>query len=77
MDIKELFDGKGNKHNLDSEKIGDLQQLGTDAKENIVAAVNELNDKLPDVGDNEALFVHVVDGVLKTQTMLDVSKEGV
>ena len=56
MCLKKLFDGKGNEHNLVSEKIGDLEKLSTDAKDNLVAAVNEVDGRIPDVSVEEWVF---------------------
>ena len=47
MCLKSIFDGKGKQHKLDSEKIGDLDKLQTNAKGNLVEAVNEVAGKTP------------------------------
>lgn len=49
MCLTKLFDGKGKEHQLDSDKIGELAQLKTSAKGNLVEAVNEVNDSFPKV----------------------------
>lgn len=77
MCLKKLFDGKGNEHNLDSEKIGNLEELSTDAKDSLVAAVNEVDGRVPKVNaDNNGAFVRVVDGKLIAMQLTDVSEEG-
>ena len=66
MCLKNLFDGKGKKHQLDSEKIGDLTQLSTDAKGNLVEAVNEVNGHIPKVAtDDNGKIMQVENGVWK------------
>lgn len=77
MCLKKLFDGKGNQHQLDSEKIGDLTKLQTDAKGNLVDAVNEVDGRVPKVKDaQEGSFLRVVNGQLMAVQLTDVSKEG-
>lgn len=77
MCLKKLFDGKGNEHNLDSEKIGNLEELSTDAKDSLVAAVNEVDGRVPKVtAEDEGAFVRVVDGALTVVHLTDVSQEG-
>lgn len=77
MCLRKIFDGKGKQHMLDSEKIGNLEELSTHAKDSLVAAVNEVDGRVPRVtAENEGAFVRVVDGALTVQQMTDVSKEG-
>ena len=77
MCLKKLFDGKGKQHKLDSEKIGDLEQLQTENKDSLVAAVNEVNGRIPKVtAENEGAVVRVVGGALTVVQMTDVSQEG-
>lgn len=40
MCLSKIFNGKGQQKKLDSEKIGDLEQLSTENRDNLVAAVN-------------------------------------
>lgn len=75
MCLKKLFDGNGQEHKLDSEKIGDLEKLNTNAKDNLVSAVNEVNNLIPKVtAEQNGSFVRVVNGVLTVQHLTDVSE---
>lgn len=75
MYLKHIFDGSGQRYSLDSEKIGDLTQLHTEAKETLTAAVNEVDDRIPKAaaGDDGA-FIRVEDGQLTFQQLTDVSE---
>lgn len=63
MFLCRLFDGRGGQHRLDSEMIGDLNALTTDAKETLVAAVNEVAGKVP-AGTEEWVFTLEDDSTL-------------
>lgn len=74
MTLKELFDGNGNKHDLDAAKIGDLERLSTDAKDSLVAAVNEVDGRIPKITvESEGAFVRVVNGELALMFMPSAS----
>lgn len=77
MDLKYIFGGTGQRYALDSEKIGDLTQLHTGAKDTLTAAVNEVDDRIPRAaqGDNGA-FLRVENGQLAFQQLTDVSEVG-
>lgn len=77
MELKYLFDGSGQRYSLDSEKIGDLSQLQTEAKENLTAAVNEVDGRIPKAAEAEdGGFVRVEAGQLTIQQLTDVSEVG-
>lgn len=66
MCLKKVFDGKGREHTLDSGKIGDLEQLQTEAKDSLVNAVNEVCGKIPSVTAEEWVFT-LEDGATVTR----------
>lgn len=77
MNLEKIFDGKGNEHNLESNKTGDLDELTTDAKDSFVSAINEVDGRVPKVApeSNEGLFLRVVNGALALQELTDVSQK--
>ena len=76
INLKKIFDGKGNEHSFDSKKIGNLDELTTNAKDSLVTAVNEVDGRVPKVAPeaNEGLFLRLVNGALALQELTDVSK---
>lgn len=77
MYLKHIFDGSGQRYSLDSEKIGELTQLSTEAKDTLTDAVNEVDGRLPKAaqGDDGA-FLRVENGQLTYQQLTDVSEVG-
>ena len=77
MYLSSIFDGSGQQYSLDSEKIGDLAQLQTTARDTLTAAVNEVDGRIPRAeAANEGAFVRVAEGALILQQLTDVSQEG-
>lgn len=75
MHLKHVFDGSGQRYFLDSEKIGELTQLSTEAKDTLTAAVNEVDGRFPKAaqGDDGA-FLRVENGQLTFQQLTNVSE---
>ena len=77
MYLNKLYDGSGQEHRLDAEKLGDLTLLQTEARDTLVSAVNEVDSRVPKVtGEQNDAFLRVVDGALAAVQLTDVSKEG-
>ena len=74
MYLKNVFDGYGNAY---TSRTGDLDRLTTDARENLVAAVNEVDERVPKVAAaQEGSFLRVENGRLTAAALTDVSEVG-
>lgn len=76
--IVKVYDGLGNEHDIDSEKIGELSELNTDAKDSVVNAINEVYEKAntpdidPDViGNIEELETDAKDSLVNAINEVD------
>ena len=73
MYLNKVFNGEGAEYNLDSDKIGELTELSTEHKNNLIEAINEIDGRVPKATiENEGYFVRVVEGKL---TVVPVSVE--
>lgn len=65
MYLNKVFNGEGAEYNLDSDKIGELTELSTEHKNNLIEAINEIDGRVPKATiENEGYFVRVIDGKL-------------
>lgn len=68
--LNTFYDGKGSQYKPLLKKVGNTQQLTTNSKDNLVMAINEVNERIPKITvESEGAFVRVINGKLALMLM--------